>query len=217
MKKVNYNIEFGHIFVDQKFNLHQRESSRIIREFMERLKNNNETYATTILIDDYLPTYSYLDIYAFLEKIKSVGVAPDYIVYQTQLLSLAHKLIKAIDEKNILEEKTEIKFRSNKDTLLLNHGSISSISLKDEYFAKVDDYIETPVLIAAWYLLRLGIFAKRDIVKETKYRKRVVPFAGEMLLTVIPEKYKEIDETAKMILNCTEYRYALKQIDNVYF
>ena len=163
-----------------------------------------------------LPTYSYLDIYAFLEKIKGVGVAPDYIVYQTQLLSLAHKLIKAIDEKNILEEKTEIKFRSNKDTLLLNQGSISSISLKDEYFAKVDDYIETPVLIAAWYLLRLGIFAKRGIAKETKYGKKV-PFVGEKLLTVIPEKYKDIDETAKMILKCTEYKSALKQIENVYF
>ncbi len=125
-------------------------------------------------------------------------------------------MIKSINEKNIIEEKIETKFRSNKDTLLLNHGSISSISLKDEYFAKVDDYIETPVLIAAWYLLRLGIFAKQDIVKETKYGKKV-PFTGERLLTVIPEKYKDIDETAKIILKHTEYRNTLKQIENVYF
>ncbi len=43
MKKVNYNIEFGHIFVDQKFNLHQRESSQIVKGFIEKLKNNNNS------------------------------------------------------------------------------------------------------------------------------------------------------------------------------
>ncbi len=216
MKKVSYNIEFGHIYVDQKFSLLQRESSKIADKFIEKLKSKNETYATAILIDDYLPSYSYLDVYAFLEKVKDVGVPPDYVVYQTQLLSLAHKLIGSINEKNIFEEKTETKFKSNRDTVLLTHRSISSISLKDEYFAKVEDYVETPVLIAAWYLLRLGIFKKQGIVKETKYTKKV-PFAGEKLLTIIPQKYKGIDETAKTILRYTSYKDALGQIKNVYF
>ena len=216
MKKVDYNIEFGHIFVNEKFCSRQRESSKIAKKFIEQLNKKKKTYSTTILIDDYQPSYSYLDICSFLESVKNLGIAPGYIVYESQLHSLANKLLSLINKKNIIEEKVEIKVKSNKDTLLLNHRNMSSLSLKDEYFAKRNDYIETPVLIAAWYLLRLGILQKQGIVKETKYTKKV-PFVGENLLTIIPKQYKPIDTAAKKILECTKYKNCLKRMTETYF
>ena len=216
MKKVDYNIEFGHIFVNEKFCSRQRESSRIAKKFIEKLNNEKKTHSTAILLDDYQPSYSYLDIYSFLESMKKLGIAPGYIVYESQLHSLANKLLSLIHKKNIAEEKTGVTVKSNKYSLLLSHRSVSSLSLKDEYFAKINDYIETPVLIAAWYLLRLGIFQKQGIVKETKYTKKV-PFVGENLLTIIPKQYKPIDTAAKKILECTKYKNCLKRMTETYF
>lgn len=216
MKKVDYNIEFGHIFVDERFSFHQRESSKIANEFIKNLKKQNKTYVASILIDDYQPTYSYLDIYKYFNQIKKMKVLPTYLVYQTQLISLAHKLISLINKKNIKFQKKHFQQKSDKDTVLLELKNISSISLKKEYFAKTEDYIETPVMIAAWYLLRLGIFQKKEIIKKTNYTP-YIPFMGHKILTILPKKYKKIDETAKEILSYSGYKKILKNIENIYF
>ena len=216
MKKVEYNIEFAHIYSEGRFSLEQRTSFKILNKTIERLKKENKTYVTAILIDDYQPSYSYLDICAFLESVKELGVPPSYIAYESQLHSLANKLLASIDEKHIIKEKTDIKIKSNKDTLLLSKGSVSSISLKDEFFAKLDDYIETNVLIAAWYLVRLGIFNKPGLIKETKYTRKI-PFAGENILTIIPRKYIHVDESAKTILKYCGYGHLLDRIHVVTF
>ncbi len=216
MKKVDYNIEFAHVYSDDKFSLEQKTSSEILRKTIENLKKDNKTFVSTILIDDYQPSYSYLDVYDFLESVKNSGFSPSYIAYESQLHSLATKLISLINKKNIFEEKTETKIKSNRDTILLDTDSHSTISLKDEYFAKSNDYIETSVLIAAWYLVRLGIFTKPGLIKETKYTKKLL-FVGENIISIIPKKYKHVDESAKAIIACTPYKTAIKKIHNVYF
>ncbi|MCK5474048.1 MAG: hypothetical protein KAI53_01465 [Candidatus Aenigmarchaeota archaeon] len=216
MKKVDYNIEFAHVYSDDKFSLEQKTSSEILRKTIENLKKDNKTFVSAILIDDYQPSYSYLDVYDFLESVKNSGFSPSYIAYESQLHSLATKLISLINKKNILEKKTETKIKSNRDTILLDTDSHSTISLKDEYFAKSKDYIETSVLIAAWYLVRLGIFTKPGLIKETKYTKKI-PFVGENIMSIIPKKYRQVDEDAKAIISCTPYKIALKKIHNIYF
>ena len=216
MKKVDYNIEFAHVYSDDKFSLEQKTSSEILKKTIENLKKDNKTFVSVILIDDYLPSYSYLDLYDFLKSVKKTGFPPSYVAYESQLHPLAKKLIALIDEKNTLEEKIEMKVKSDRDTILLNKGTTSSISLKDKYFAKINDYIETSVLIAAWYLIRLGIVIKPGLIKETKYTKKL-PFVGENIISIIPKKYKHVDESAKAILACTPYKTAIKKIHNIYF
>ena len=216
MKKVDYNIEFAHVYSDNRFSLEQKMSSEILEKTIEKLKKKNKTFVSVILIDDYQPSYSYLDVYDFLESVKNSGLSPSYVAYESQLHSLAIKLISLINKKNIFDEKIETKIKSNRDTILLDTTTHSTISLKDEYFIKSNNYIETSVLIAAWYLVRLGIFAKPGLIKETKYTKKI-PFVGENIISIIPKKYKAVDESAKSILACTPYKAALKKIQNIYF
>ena len=216
MKKVDYNIEFCHIFTSENFSFEQRLSSQITDKIIDQIKQREKTYTTTILFDDYQPSYSYLDIYSFLEKVKDLGIPPTYVVYETRLQTLARKLISTISKSKIEKEEVERGLKSERDTIMLRYAESSSTPLKKEFFVKDKGRMETPPLIASWYLLRLGVFSNPQIIKETQYTDKK-PFAGEKIITVIPDKWKEIDEKAKKIIKESDYGDALEKTECIYF
>lgn len=218
MKKVDYNIEYGHIFTDSpRIDSSQKKSIDLAKEFIDKLKKQKKDFSLNILIDDYSPNYSYLDISEYLEEFQKSGAPPDYVVYETGLLEIAKKLLKSeIPKENILEEIEEKEIKSDKEILMLENPQTDSVSLVEEDFLKKPTYIHTPLLIAAWFLIRLGYIHPKRLARKINF-KQPKNFIGKKIMTIMPTKWKEIDDKAKDIISATKYKTALKDMEFIYF
>ncbi|MBU0894537.1 MAG: hypothetical protein KKF48_01090 [Nanoarchaeota archaeon] len=218
MKKVEYNIEYGHIFTDSpRIDSTQKKSIELAKEFTEKLKEKKKDFSLNILIDDYSPNYSYLDISEYLEEFQKSEVSPDYIVYETGLLEIAKKILKSeIPKEMILDEIEEKEIKGDKEILMLENPQTDSVSLVEEDFLKRPTYIHTPLLIAAWFLIRLGLIHPKRLARKINF-KGSKSFAGKKIMTIMPSKWKEIDNKAKDIISATKYKDSLKDMEFIYF
>ncbi|MCK5283935.1 MAG: hypothetical protein KAK00_11145 [Nanoarchaeota archaeon] len=215
--KVDYCIEYGHVFVDaaQASRCH-RESIEKTKRFIEILKKEKKTYSLTMLIDNYLPTYSYLNFYRYINYFKEKGVPPDYILYESQLLNVARTLIAELPKNKLRREKREIKIKSNKDLLLLENKTLSSITLREELHARIDSFIDTPLLIAAFFLIKLGHIDHKGIITPTNYMKPK-PFVGKKTVTIDPMVFKGVNDKALEIISVTRFKKAVENMEFIYF
>lgn len=187
-KKVDYNIEYAHIYSDQDFGEEQVESIKIAKEIIALLNKLNKSYVLSVLIDEYHPIKPKNNIYDFLELLDKNGLKPDYIALESKMV---------------------------KDSLIV-FNEIQNSKLKNGYRKYLERKQKSPcsLLTAVWYLKRLGEIkiSENDFIYKNKR-----PFAAEKLITILPQKYKETEKKALDIIISSSYNYHIRDIINLFF
>ncbi|MCK5334206.1 MAG: hypothetical protein KAJ24_06830 [Candidatus Aenigmarchaeota archaeon] len=215
--KVDYSIEYGHVFADapQASRAH-KQSIEETKKFIRKLRHEKKTYALTMIIDNYLPAYSYLNFYRYVNYFKTNKVPPDYVAYESQLLKVARTLMCELPKNRLRKEIREVKLKSNKDLLLLDNKTLSTITLREDVRAHIDSFVDTPLLIAAFFLMKLGHISSEGIVTPTNYLKPK-PFVGKKTITIDPKAFKGVNDKALKIISMTKYNDAAKDMEFIYF
>lgn len=67
---VDYNIEFGHIYLNESFSKEHFEGAEIAKKIAQKLKREGKTFCLTLMIDDYNPDEQFLDLEGYLKSSK---------------------------------------------------------------------------------------------------------------------------------------------------
>ena len=94
--KQNYNIEFAHIYADERFGEEQIKSIKILKKITNKLTKEGKTFVTSILIDEFHPVVFKLDEDKMLSEFKKHDITVDFLGYESQLGTIADQLIKEI-------------------------------------------------------------------------------------------------------------------------
>lgn len=200
-EKVDFSIEFAHIYLDQIPGSEQTESLKILGNKAKELEKLSKTFNKVILIDDFTPEKTILKKEEYIESVKK-DTDLDFVALESQLAMFAHKFIEEIKKEfvetkviNGIETKT---FRKGQESIgLITNNNKPSCTL----------------LIAIWYLCRLGIYGVPAKTQSFSDKS----FVGRKLITIIPEKYKEGEEKVLKLLKETKYNYLIKDIEQIYF
>lgn len=205
MKKVDYNIEYAHIYSDESgLTDEQKKSSEVAKEVIERLREDGKSFVVTLMVDEYHPEFDRLNFEKFLKNLSDLGVKPTYIGYESKMISAAKILLDTIPmnlkEKEKFRHKVDI---SKKITYLKDDEG--KIKLKTEGDVVHRSRYTCPILSASWSLLRLGVLQAQNAVELTGLTKPK-PFAARKVINVLPEKYRSVEDTAREIISSsTEY------------
>lgn len=118
MRKVDYNIEFAHIYADEILGEEQIRSIKILKQVIKKLNKQNKKYVLSILVDDYHSTNSQININKLIQEIKSFGIDVDFIGFESKLIKYADSLIKRIPRNKL---SVELFDAPQKKVLMLNH------------------------------------------------------------------------------------------------
>jgi hypothetical protein len=189
LKDIHYNIEYSHIYLDEAIDEEKMESIRIAKSIIKLFKNSNQKFTANVMLDDYNPVEKTLNVETFLKTLKSNGVPPDYIIYESKLTKYSNFLINKMSKR-----------------------------LENEYtkYIKTKGFVPCSLLIAIWHLARLGeiTLEKGDIIK---LGDKNVSFTADQLISVLPERYSGVERRASKILKDTGYSKVLEKIENIYF
>ena len=216
MKKVDYNIEYAHIFTDvPRMGHRQRESVKIAKGIIKQLKKKKKNYVLTILVDEFTPTYSYLDVNNFLLTLEKEMVAPTYIVYESRLLPAVERLLGLLPKPKIIAREEKVNISGKKEIIKLKKSG-KEIALEEIAKVKYKSRYYTPLLIAAWHLLRLGQINIPGAIRKTNLTKDI-PFFAKKTITIIPKKFREIDEKSLILIKNTKFNKSIKNIEYIYY
>ena len=191
MQKVNYNIEYAHIYTNEQFNREHLEASWVLNYTIKNLNKKNKSYSTVVLIDNYNPNEHILDENTFLYQLKQNNASPDFVAYEAQLVPLYEKVLNSIHKKS-------------------KRRSIGQ-------YVKTREKIPCSFLIVVWDLLRLGLIQNGIIYYKNGNGKNTKVFIGEKIITILPERFRPVEERAKEIILNSDYTEALKKIEHIYF
>jgi hypothetical protein len=188
-KRAEYNIEYAHIYTNERFGIEHIKSIKKLHNIINKLKQLNKTYVLTVLIDEYNPTRHGLDIKGFLEKLNELNAKPDFVGFESQLTSYKDLLLKEIKGKMKKEYKNYIEKRGK---------------------------IPCSFLIAIWHLKRLGLIPikKGELNNLTKNNN---VFTAEKIITILPKKYQEVEKKALKIIKSTKFKAWVKNIENIFY
>jgi hypothetical protein len=188
-KKVDYNIEYAHIYADESFGTEQKRSIRELHRLTNRLKRENKSHVLTVLIDEYNPIQHKLNIANFRGELARLNAEPDYIGLESKL---------AIDKDLVLREMGK--------------------KMKKEYENYIRNRKKIPcsLMIALWYLKRLGLIetATGDLINLKKDNRS---FIARKIITILPIKYRRVETKALKIIKSTRFKKYLGNIQNIFF
>lgn len=197
----HFNIEFAHIYADQKFSREHIKSLSLSKKIVEELNHKKRSFVTTILIDDYNPVVETLNENDFLGKIKEQEIYPDFLAYESKLSEIADELIKVFPKRLLKKQRFK-----DKEVLLLEIEN-KVVGLKNGVRKHT-----CSLLIAAWILTRFGVYEfpslKRFSGKE---------FKADQLITILPDKYKETEERVLRLLAATPHKHFLNKMRYEFF
>lgn len=187
---MDYNIEYAHIYADDKFGVEQMEGIKTLRYVIQKMKKLKRSYVLSVLIDDYNPTYYFLDTKNFLIKLKKLNAEPDFVFFESSLVPCYKDFLQEIKPK-----------------------------LRREYIKYIESHKKVPcsLLIAIWHLKRLGVI---DAAKEEiKYINHNIPqrFVAKKIITILPKKYEEVENMGLKIIANTRFKDRLTDIVNIFF
>lgn len=137
--RVDYNIEFAHIYVNEDFNREHFEAAIRTKQATKNIVQLGKSYVLTVLIDDYNPSDEILDTQVFLQKLESLKVKPDYVIYESKLVYFQDLLLDRMNGK---------------------------IKKKYENYINKQRKCPCSFLVAVWHLLRLGVFSEEKIISN---------------------------------------------------
>jgi hypothetical protein len=187
-KKVDYNIEYAHIYADEDFNSEQKESIKVLDLVVKIIKQDNKTYSLNLMIDEYHPSKKKLNVQKFLTKLKKNNYYPDYLCMESDL----HQHVDFL-----LDNITKSKYKKDYEKYINKNGK-SPCSY----------------LAALWYLARLGVLPLQNL---KGLRRRRSPFAGRRIINILHSKYKPTEDKALELLHYSKFKKHLDNIIYYYY
>ncbi len=200
-----YHIEFAHCYADDTFT---QEHDLAATELKKYLKNHvrNRPYITSVLIDEFNPERTTLDIPAFINMLEKRGASVDFVAYESRFQSIADQLIAEIP-------RTELRFEHfHGRAVMVFEGEEKTIGLKE--FSTMRQKHTCAILSAAWTLCRLGAFdfPIGGITDHATKKPR-----AKKIVTILPETYRATEEKMKQIIASTRFAPLLERVEHVYF
>lgn len=204
----DYNIEFAHIYADEEFGEEQLKSMEILKKIILKLKKAGKTVVISILIDEFHPVVFKLDENKIIEEFKKHGIKVDFIGYESKLGIIADKIVKELPKSKL---KLEHFHKPEKKVLMLEENN-KNIGLKEEF--KFMSRHTCALSSCSWSLCRLGVFkippdAIRNLTKTC--------FEANKIITILPEKYRAVENRVIEIINTTKYKKAVKNMEYDFF
>ena len=188
-QKIKYNIEYAHIYADERFNQEHEKSVARLKQIFGELSLKPRDYTLSVLIDEYNPKKITMDINQFLEKLKSLNALPNFVGLESTLTTHKKDLLNALDKKT-----------------------------KNEYrrYIKQHQRIPCSFLTAIWHLQRLGAIkttagALKNIIPDGK------PFTAQKIITILPKKYQDVETRAKEIILASKFKLYAEKMISVFF
>jgi hypothetical protein len=188
-RKVDYNIEYAHIYADKSFGNEQIKSVEKLKKVTTELDKKKKSYVSVVLIDDYNPEKCSLDNKKFLERLGNLGPKPDFVGFESRLYP---------DKDFILKEMSSKKRREY------------------ENYIEKSKKIPCSLFIAIWYLKRLGFIKTRneELIPLNKKNK---PFVAKNIITILPEEYRDVEKKGLKIIESTRFNNCLNNISDIFF
>jgi hypothetical protein len=203
-----YNIEFAHIYADEDFGKEQIKSMEILKHVLVRLQKEKKTYVISILIDEFHPTRCTIDEESIVEVCKRNGIAIDFIGYESKLDKVANKVIKGLPRPLLTIEHFH---QPEKEVLVLQEHH-EHIGLTEH--VKCTYRHTCAVLSASWTLCRLGKFSTPPNAIRRLTNKQ---FTAKNVITILPEKYRAVEDKVLEIINTTKDKCLIKKIEYEFF
>lgn len=205
-EKLSYNIEFAHIYADERFDKEQIRSVERLHKFTSGLQRNS--WVCTILIDDFYPTVSLLTEDELMSECERWGARPDFIGYESKFTTIADLLIDRLP-KPVL--KMRYFDQPESEVLVLSSGN-ASIDLRKKSENGVRH--TCALLSASWLLCRLGVYkAPRDAIRSFKRKS----FESELAYTILPSKYQPVEQKAKEIIKAAGFSNKIPFVEHEFF
>lgn len=141
MQKLAYNIEYAHIYIDRQPGQEHLKSISVLKRIKSEIERESKSYVTSIMIDDYNPEKSLLNVSKFIRLLARHKAKPDFIIFESKLVKSKNLLL------SLMKRKTRY-----------------------SYIRYIETHKKVPCsfLIAIWYLKRLGKLDPSDIINEPK-------------------------------------------------
>ncbi|MFN3301740.1 MAG: hypothetical protein ACK413_01780 [Patescibacteria group bacterium] len=189
-RKTDYNIEYAHIYVDEEFGPSHREAIQILHNIVRKLKQEKKSYALTVLIDDYNPKRQILDVKEFIANLERLGAKPDFIGFESKLVPYSNLLLEKMSPR-LYKEYTK--------------------------YIKKNKKIPCSLLIAIWYLKRLGFIETRSEELKCLSKDYKKNFVAKKIITILPKRYQKVEKKGLKIIASTEFKNCLSNIENIFF
>ncbi|MEV6280173.1 hypothetical protein [Nocardia sp. NPDC051832] len=178
-------IEYAHVYTDQEFSVQHLLSIEELHEF-----SYDASFSRIVLIDDYstgIPVDEF-GLNEFLQHLSENLAQPDAVVLESELLGYCPIVLDLIDDKK------------------MKRGLESYHRTKGTY--------PCSLMVATWYLLRLGAFGRPEI--ECIYGTPGKLFT-DTLVSILPEYFVSPETYAKRIIEAAGHSALLDRIEHVYF
>lgn len=208
MDKLEYNIEFAHIYADEEFGEEQIKSIEILKNVIARLKKERQTFVISVFIDEFHPVIFKLDERKMIAEFKKHGIEVDFVGYESKLGDISNQLIQELPKSML---KLEHFHKPEKEVLIFEEDN-KKIGLKEEFkFA----YRHTCALLSAsWSLCRLGIY---KIPSEAINNLNKKTFEAKRIITILPEKYRPVEDKVLEIITATRFKKSIENIQYEFF
>jgi len=191
MEKVDFNIEYAHIYVNEGFNSEHKKAAFLFVERTKELGELGKSYSSVVLIDDYNPSEHLLSEERFLHLLAKRNAAPDFVGYEARIVPLVEDVLDAMDDKDAKSVRRYIVSRGR---------------------------VPCSFLIVVWHLLRLGeIDDKKFGIYHPLDPLIDKPFVGKKLITILPERFKSVEERARDVIGRSQFGGVLDRLDYQFF
>lgn len=131
--KPKISVEYSHIYTDEQIGIEHQKGIELLHELEEKEKDNHEVLKY-VLIDDYSPVNSTLDLLSFQNFLREHNAVPTHTVMESELVDPATYMLSLVKNKRLQ-------------------------SSYERYVRKRGGHIPCSLFIAGWYAVRLGIIA----------------------------------------------------------
>lgn len=185
------NVEFSHIYTNESASSEHYKAAMILKDKLVEWRAEDLDVASCVLIDDYNPDEHLLDIEGYLRELGHLGVRPDYLILESSLPLLKDRLLNDMSGK-----------------------------LQRQYSTYISSNKKCPCsfLVAAWHLMRLGVYPADDILRQGVCESEISNFAGKEILTILPYRFGGVEKRALDIIRSTPYYESIKdRLGHIFF
>jgi len=190
-KKVDYSIEFAHIYTNESFSQEHIKAVEILREKELELKDKRLSYVKLVMIDNYNPSDHILNIDNFFQDLKKVGGNSDAFIFEADLVQYKDFAL------DLMSKRHENSYRK---------------------YIKENGKIPCSFLIYVWYMIRLGIIEIKVGSQIHLLNKDLNTIKGEKIINILPERYKSVEKKAMEAIKKSDVNEKiLNHIETIYY
>ncbi len=191
-KKLDYSIEFGHIYTNEAYSEEHRLSAVRTFDVIEELRQGGKTFSIHLLIDDYNPEEHFLDVEGLLKEYAQLGVLPDFTAREAGLAP----------------------YKDDMFDLITNNKIRKSYS---RYIEGRNGKIPCSFMVATWYLIRLGAIVQREEHPISHPVSKSDLVVADKLINVLPERFMGVENQALKIIAGSKHSDLIDKIDWIFY